>query len=63
MKTAQFRVICNIQKQTYTIKAMDPLYKRYDAIFTNIGVLMQQILKITNELRAQNVKAVFTFEY
>ena len=63
MKTAIFKVKCDMRNSKYIIKAQNPEYTKYDSMYTDLGSLMRATLAITNELRLKNVKARFQYEY
>lgn len=62
MPQVKFKVITNYKLNSYQIKAEDESYSKYNKICTSLGECMTSIYKITRDLQARKLKAVFTFE-
>ena len=62
MKKIYFNVYCNTEHNQYQVKACDPAYRMYDALFTSIGDLMGYITILSKIIR-QKYKARGVFNY
>lgn len=62
MKKANFKVICQYGSNTYTIKAEEPEYERFNYTASSLGDCMTHIYQITRTIRQEGAKAVFVFE-
>ena len=62
MKKVTFKVICQYGTNTYTIKAEDAGYERFNYTATSLGDCMTHVYQITRTIRQEGAKAVFVFE-